>query len=105
MVTRSRPLETTWGRRNQDRPGRIGVVDQELAFVDCSIRVTKVVTRRTSTGPLALRAAPSTEQGGLTPALTCVLPGADDGIRTRDPHLGKVPGALFRPAAMPRSEG
>jgi hypothetical protein len=29
-------------------------------------------------------------KGRLTPALTCNFSGADDGIRTRDPHLGKV---------------
>jgi hypothetical protein len=28
------------------------------------------------------------------PALTCSFCGADDGIRTRDPHLGKV--VLYR---------
>ena len=33
------------------------------------------------------------QQGRLKPALTCSFSGADDGIRTRDPHLGKVPGA------------
>ena len=42
------------------------------------------------TGPLAISAAPSKQEGRLTPALTCDLSGADDGIRTRDPHLGKV---------------
>jgi len=30
------------------------------------------------------------QEGRLTPALTCGFCGADDGIRTRDPHLGKV---------------
>jgi hypothetical protein len=29
-------------------------------------------------------------KGWLAPALTCGFSGADDGIRTRDPHLGKV---------------
>jgi hypothetical protein len=31
-------------------------------------------------------------KGWLAPALTCNFSGADDGIRTRDPHLGKVAG-------------
>jgi hypothetical protein len=30
------------------------------------------------------------KRGRLIPALTCSSSGADDGIRTRDPHLGKV---------------
>ena len=30
----------------------------------------------------------------FTPALTCGFSGADDGIRTRDPHLGKVLGQV-----------
>ena len=29
-------------------------------------------------------------KGRLAPALTCGFSRADDGIRTRDPHLGKV---------------
>jgi hypothetical protein len=30
------------------------------------------------------------QEGRLPPALTWGFSGADDGIRTRDPHLGKV---------------
>jgi hypothetical protein len=51
-------------------------------------------TRRDPDGTLALSTAPSEQEGQLTPAMTCGLSGADDGIRTRDPHLGKV--VLYR---------
>src|SRR5205085_5652676 len=39
--------------------------------------------------PGRVASLPQSPSGGITP-LTAVFPGADDGIRTRDPHLGKV---------------
>jgi hypothetical protein len=33
-------------------------------------------------------------KGRLAPALTCDFSGADDGIRTRDPHLGNFMGVV-----------
>ena len=44
----------------------------------------------TQTGPIARWRTPPMTKGRLAPALTCGFSGADDGIRTRDPHLGKV---------------
>jgi hypothetical protein len=52
--------------------------------------VTKSCTRRDPDGTPALSTTASKKEGRLTPALTCDFFGADDGIRTRDPHLGKV---------------
>ena len=46
------------------------------------------------TALLALSVVPSKQKGRLPPALTCGSSRADDGIRTRDPHLGKV--VLYR---------
>jgi hypothetical protein len=42
----------------------------------------------TPTGPMAVWTAPHMQEGRLAPALTWGFSGADDGIRTRDPHLG-----------------
>jgi hypothetical protein len=38
---------------------------------------------------------------GATPPLTCTFIGADDGIRTRDPHLGKVMESVHRVRCAP----
>jgi hypothetical protein len=48
--------------------------------------------KRDPDGPLARGTAPGHNEG---PALTSSFSGADDGTRTRDPHLGKVAGAAF----------
>jgi hypothetical protein len=50
--------------------------------------VTRSCTSRDPTGPHAFRTIPDVRKGRLAPALTCGFSGADDGIRTRDPHLG-----------------
>jgi hypothetical protein len=50
--------------------------------------VTKSCTKRDPDGTPGTSDGREHERG--IPALTCSSSGADDGIRTRDPHLGKV---------------
>ena len=50
--------------------------------------MTESCTRRDPDGTLGRETIPDMTMGRLAPALTCGFSGADDGIRTRDPHLG-----------------